>query len=98
MGLGQSEKEHIYSMPQPSGTKASVAVLGHPNTGSHETEVLHEGLLNDMIKELRKKCVLATKRLNSLGDYMEREVEDPALREWEFSTYPQVGQRPVQWG
>ncbi|KAL8272036.1 hypothetical protein Esti_004160 [Eimeria stiedai] len=84
----------FYEMAQLPGQKADPSVKGHDNLLGHGLEETRGGQINEMLGELRKKCKAATKRLNTIGDQLERECEDPNLREWEFTTYPEVRRRP----
>ncbi|KAL8429767.1 hypothetical protein ACSSS7_006362 [Eimeria intestinalis] len=80
----------FHGMAQLPGQKADPSVKGHDNMLGRGLEEARGGQINEMLGELRKKCTAATKRLNTIGDQLERECEDPNLREWEFTTYPEV--------
>ncbi|KAL8449912.1 hypothetical protein Emed_002875 [Eimeria media] len=84
----------FYGMAQLPGQKADPSVKGHDNLLGRGLEDARGGQINEMLGELRKKCTAATKRLNTIGDHLERECEDPNLREWEFTTYPEVRRQP----
>ncbi|KAL8456140.1 hypothetical protein Emag_000025 [Eimeria magna] len=84
----------FYGMAQLPGQKADPSVRGYDNLLGRGLEEARGGQINEMLGELRKKCTAATKRLNTIGDHLERECEDPNLREWEFTTYPEVRRHP----
>lgn len=66
---------------------------GYDNFLGRRLDETRGGQINELLGDLRAKCAAATMRLNTIGDQLERECEDPNLREWEFTTFPEVCKR-----
>ena len=80
----------FYGISQLPGQKASPEMKGCENLLGRSLEEAHGGQINELLGDLRSKCTAASTRLNTIADQLERECENPDLREWEYTTYPQV--------
>lgn len=80
----------FYGMAQLPGQKPDKGMKGCDNILGRRMEDTRGGHINELLGDLRTKCAAASRRLNTLGDQLERECEDPNLREWEYTTYPEV--------
>ncbi|CDI81882.1 hypothetical protein, conserved [Eimeria acervulina] len=79
----------FYGISQLPGQKASPEMKGCENLLGRSLEEAHGGQINELLGDLRSKCTAASTRLNTIADQLERECENPDLREWEYTTYPQ---------
>ncbi|KAL8429518.1 hypothetical protein Efla_007158 [Eimeria flavescens] len=87
-------QKSFYGMTQLPGQKANPGMKGYDNYLGRDLEETRSGYISEMLSELRRKCTAASKRLNTIGDQLERECENPDLREWEYATYPEVRRHP----
>ncbi|OEH77072.1 hypothetical protein cyc_02505 [Cyclospora cayetanensis] len=90
-----SLQRRFYGISQLPGEKIDREMVGHDNFLGRQLKETRGGHINELLGDLRSKCSAATSRLNLIGDQLERECEDPNLREWEYTTLPQVCQSPL---
>ncbi|CDJ49185.1 hypothetical protein, conserved [Eimeria brunetti] len=94
-GLDLSEAQRtFYGISQLPGRKAGPEMRGYENLLGRSLDEARGGQINELLGDLRSKCTAASTRLNTLSDQLERECENPDLREWEYTTYPQVRRQP----
>lgn len=93
----QSDPELLktfYGIAQLPGGRPDPRTRGYDNFLGRRLGETHGGQIGDLLSDLRAKCAAASTRLNTIGDQLERECEDPNLREWVFRSYPEVRRHP----
>ncbi|CDJ30210.1 uncharacterized protein EMH_0005790 [Eimeria mitis] len=84
----------FYGISQLPGQKAGPDMMGYDNLLGRSLDEARGGQINELLQDLRSKCTAASTRLNTISDQLERECGNPDLREWEYTTYPQVRRHP----
>ncbi|CDI87102.1 hypothetical protein, conserved [Eimeria praecox] len=87
-------RKTFYGISQLPGQRAAPEMRGYDNLMGRTLEEAQGGQINELLGDLRSKCNAASTRLNTLSDQLERECENPDLREWEYTTYPQGRRQP----
>ena len=80
----------FHGISQLPGHKATPDMKGYDNLMGRSLDEARGGQINELLGDLRFKCTAASTRLNTIADHLERECENPDLREWEYTSYPQV--------
>ncbi|CDJ59471.1 hypothetical protein, conserved [Eimeria maxima] len=84
----------FHGISQLPGHKATPDMKGYDNLMGRSLDEARGGQINELLGDLRFKCTAASTRLNTIADHLERECENPDLREWEYTSYPQVRRQP----